>query len=134
MNHQRGATARRLTIGQQAENQALAYLEHQGLHLVQRHYQVARGPSREAGEIDLIMRDRDGTLVFVEVRARTHADYGGAAASVNRAKRRKLIWIARHYLQQLNPWPPCRFDVIAITAHELTWLPAAFEDDGFGRL
>lgn len=121
-------------IGQQAEDQALAYLEHQGLQLVQRHYQVARGPSRAAGEIDLIMLDRDGTLVFVEVRARTHAGYGGAAASVNRAKRRKLIWTARHYLQQVTPWPPCRFDVIAITAHELEWLPAAFEDDGFGRL
>jgi len=128
------AAARRQAMGRQAEDRALAYLEHQGLRLVRRHYQVARGPSRAAGEIDLIMRDRDGTLVFVEVRARTHTGYGGAAASVGPAKKRTLIWTAQHYLRQLVHWPPCRFDVVAITAEALTWLPAAFEVNESRRL
>ncbi len=128
------AAARRQATGQQAEDRALAYLEHQGLRLVRRHYQVALGPSRAGGEIDLIMRDRDGTLVFVEVRARTHGGYGGAAASVDGAKQRKLIRTAQRYLQGLACWPPCRFDVVAITADVLEWLPAAFEVHGVGRL
>ena len=36
----------------------------------ERNYRVARGPRARGGEIDLILRERDGTLVFVEVRAR----------------------------------------------------------------
>ncbi|MFM2121194.1 MAG: putative endonuclease, partial [Pseudomonadota bacterium] len=66
-----GASTRpRRLDGAQAEARALAHLEAAGLRLVQRNYRVALGPSRRAGEVDLIMRDRDGSLVFVEVRAR----------------------------------------------------------------
>ncbi len=73
------------------------------------------------------MRDRDGTLVFVEVRQRAHGDHGGAAASVSRGKQRRCVLGAKFYLQQLSVWPPCRFDVVAIDGGELTWLPAAFD-------
>ena len=57
--------------GEAGEARALAHLLAQGLTLVQRNYRVARGPHARGGEVDLIMRERDGTLVFVEVRART---------------------------------------------------------------
>jgi len=43
-------------------------LQHHGLTLVERNYRVAAGPRRHGGEVDLIQRERDGTLVFVEVR------------------------------------------------------------------
>lgn len=101
----------------------------QGLTLVERNYRVARGPSRRGAEVDLIMRDRDAdrTLVFVEVRQRGDRAHGGAAASVTRGKQRTCILGARHYLQSLAVWPPCRFDVIAIDGDELTWLRAAFD-------
>ena len=71
----------RSQTGVDGETLALAYLQKQGLRLVERNYRVARGPSRRGGEIDLILRDRDGTLVFVEVRARASADRGGAAGA-----------------------------------------------------
>ena len=77
--------------------------------LVQRHYRVARGPSARGGEIDLVMRERNGTLVFVEVRARAGHSHGGAAASVGAAKQRSLVFAARHYLARLPSLPPCRF-------------------------
>lgn len=73
------------------------------------------------------MRDRDGTLVFVEVRQRATSDHGGAAASVGRGKQQRCIHGARHYLMQVSPWPPCRFDVVAIDGEALQWLPAAFD-------
>lgn len=95
--------------------------------LVQRHYQVARGPGARAGEIDLIMRERDGTLVFVEVRARAGTGHGGAAASVGAAKQRSLVYAARHYLARLPGLPPCRFDVVAIDGEQLRWLKGAFD-------
>ena len=117
----------RSQTGVDGETLALAYLQKQGLRLVERNYRVARGPSRRGGEIDLILRDRDGTLVFVEVRARASADQGGAAASVTARKRASLILAAQHYLLRLPSPPPCRFDVLAIDGSQVEWLPGAFD-------
>jgi putative endonuclease len=116
--------------GDAAEALALAYLQGQGLTLLARNYRVALGPSRRAGEVDLIMRERDGTLVFVEVRARRDTRRGGAAASVGTTKQARLVHAARHYLRSWAELPPCRFDVVAIDAGELTWLQAAFDAAG----
>jgi len=113
--------------GVEGEDRALQHLQRQGLKLVQRNYRVARGPSARGGEIDLILRDRDGTLVFVEVRSRAGTAQGGAAASVGAAKRRSLVYAAQHYLQRLAVLPPCRFDVVAIDGEHIQWLPAAFD-------
>jgi putative endonuclease len=114
-------------LGGAAEDRALAYLLARGLVLVQRNYRWAGGPRVSGGEIDLILRDRDGTLVFAEVRARSSASQGGAAASVGRAKQRHLVRAAQHYLMRLKVLPPCRFDVVAIDGEHIEWLPAAFD-------
>ncbi len=118
-------------LGDAAEERALAWLQARGLKLVQRNYRVAFGPSARGGEIDLIMRDRDGTLVFVEVRARAASaqgqGHGGAAASVGGRKQQRLIRAAQHYLLRLPVLPPCRFDVVAIDGDGIEWLQAAFD-------
>jgi putative endonuclease len=103
---------------------ALAFLERAGLKLVCRHY---RTPGRGGGEIDLIMRDPGGTLVFVEVRARRGTRQGGAAASVGAVKQRRIVLAARHYLLRLARLPACRFDVVAIDGENIEWLRGAFE-------
>ena len=105
-------------------------MQRAGLVLVQRNYRVAAGPRQRAGEIDLILRDTDGTLVFVEVRVRAADSHGGAAASISAAKRRSLVLAARHYLQRYASAPPaCRFDVVAIDADRLQWLRGAFDGE-----
>jgi putative endonuclease len=116
--------------GDRAETQALEYLQRQGLRLVERNYRVALGPRVRAGEVDLILRDRDGTLVFVEVRQRTGRSHGGAAASVTATKQRRIVLAARHYLQRLRTLPPCRFDVVAIEDGQMQWLRGAFDAAG----
>jgi putative endonuclease len=123
----RDGAAAHLQVGERGEDKALQHLQAQGLALVQRNYRVARGPSARGGEIDLIMRDADGTLVFVEVRSRGSADHGGAAASVGAAKRRSLVRAAEHFLLTWSRLPPCRFDVVAIEGTELVWLRGAFD-------
>lgn len=95
--------------------------------LVQRNYRVARGPHAHGGEVDLILREPDGTFVFVEVRARRDAGHGGAAASIGSAKQRRIVRAARHYLLRLASPPPCRFDVVAIDGERLEWLRGAFD-------
>ena len=114
--------------GDAAEAQALEHLLRHGLSLVQRNYRVAAGPRSRGGEVDLILRDaQDGTLVFVEVRARRDAKHGGAAASIGATKQRRLVFAATHYLRRFASPPPCRFDVVAIDGGEVRWLRAAFD-------
>ena len=114
-------------MGDGAEARAQRHLEHHGLVLLARHYRVARGPGARAAEIDLVMREPDGTLVFVEVRARSRAEHGGAAASVTPAKQRRIVWAAQHFLLRWPFSPPCRFDVVAVEGKDLHWWPAAFD-------
>lgn len=94
---------------------------------MRRNYRVARGPRIRGGEIDLILRERDGTLVFVEVRVRRDTLHGGAAASVGAFKQRSLVLAARHFLLGHADPPPCRFDVVAIDGERLEWLRGAFD-------
>jgi putative endonuclease len=110
--------------GDAAEDRALAHLQARGLRLVARNY---RTPGRGGGEIDLILRERDGTLVFVEVRKRAGRGFGGAAASVGWQKQRRIVFAARHYLLRLAEPPPCRFDVISMEGGSIHWMRAAFD-------
>ncbi len=110
--------------GDAAESQALAYLQAQGLRLLMRNY---RTPGRGGGEIDLIMQQSDGTVVFVEVRKRARAQHGGAAASVAWTKQQRLVRAAHYYLLRWPRLPATRFDVVAIDGDQLQWLQAAFE-------
>jgi len=116
-----------VAVGVEGEALALRHLQQQGLTLVQRNYRVARGPGARGGEVDLVMRDRDGTLVFVEVRRRTRGNQGGAAATVSAVKQRRIVHAAQHYLQRLRALPPCRFDVVAIDGDAVAWIRAAFD-------
>jgi len=109
-----------------AEARALDHLSAAGLVLVRRNYRVARGPSSRGGEVDLVMRDPDGTIVFVEVRARRDSRFGGAAASIGVAKRRRLVFAASPFLRRLATPPACRFDV-AVDGERIEWLRAAFD-------
>lgn len=113
--------------GEEGEARALRHLQRQGLKLVERNYRTGGGPRRPAGEIDLILRERDGTLVFVEVRSRAAGSHGGAAASIDAGKRRHLVHAAQHYLLRFASPPPCRFDVVAIDGEQLVWLQGAFD-------
>ena len=109
--------------GEQAEDAALHYLQQQGLRLLARNY---RTPGRGGGEIDLVMKERDGTLVFVEVRKRASRAFGGAGGSISHTKQRRIVFAARHYLMRLRTPPPCRFDVVLVE-DAITWLQAAFD-------
>jgi putative endonuclease len=110
-----GKKTEKQVTGQNGEDEALTYLQRQGLALVDRNVRC------KTGEIDLIMRHGE-TLVFVEVRKRADKRHGGAAASVTYAKQMKLIRAAQFYLQRFRMPPPCRFDVVAIDGGELNWI------------
>jgi putative endonuclease len=111
--------------GDAAESAARAYLVCAGLKFIEANY---RTPGRGGGEIDLVMRASDGTLVFVEVRQRSGASHGGAGASISAVKQRRIVFAARHYLMmRFASLPPCRFDVVLVQGALVEWLPAAFD-------
>jgi putative endonuclease len=113
-------------IGKFTEDIAAKYLQQQGLREVTRNFYC------RLGEIDLIMIDKQ-TLVFIEVKYRKNANFGGALASISISKQRKLQKTATFYLQQqrLNAYNTlCRFDVVALEGNmnnaTINWLKNAF--------
>lgn len=130
---QRGAAPSPSTksVGDQAEQLALDHLRQHGLRLLQRNF---RTPGRGGGEVDLIMRDTDGTVVFVEVRYRRANTHGGAGSSIGWAKQRRIVFAARHYLARCANTPACRFDAVLVSGapgpgggEQVDWVRAAFD-------
>ena len=127
-NHAPGTDPRasRSLRGGACERAAERHLVAQGLQLVARNFRC------RAGELDLICRDA-GILVIVEVRQRTRGDFGGALASVTRAKQRRIVRATQYFLLREPRWRSfiLRFDVIAWqggvpeTAAPV-WIPDAF--------
>ena len=101
--------------GRQGEDDALAYLLLQGLVLLARNY-LCKG-----GELDLIMRDGPA-IVFVEVRLRSSAAFGGALASITPAKQRRMVRAAQTWLLTQKRLPACRFDAVVIDGGRMEWL------------
>lgn len=120
--------ASRRSDGARIEALARDFLQRHGLA------PVAANANYRGGELDLVMREGD-TLVFVEVRYRKSAAFGGGAASVDARKRRKLVLAAELFLAAHREFArlPCRFDVVAahgdVDAPDFDWLRDAFRAD-----
>lgn len=118
-----GVRTPRQRVGDAAEQAACAHLTAHGCRI------VARNVRYREGELDVIALD-GGVLAFVEVRLRSGARFGGAGASVDAFKRRRLVRAAQHYLAErygAGRQPPCRFDVITADASGVTeWIRDAF--------
>ena len=124
----RRSTDNRAATGRRGESAAADYLANLGYRIVERNWRC------RIGEIDLIADD-GGTLVFVEVRARTNpTKYGTALEAVTPLKQRQVRDVAAYYLAQRNSAtsPSIRCDVVAVTFRtdgsiaELRHIPGAF--------
>lgn len=113
-------------IGRLAEERARRHLEDHGLKLLETNFRCP------GSELDLIMRDGD-CVVFVEVRFRRSARFGGGAESVDRRKQEKLTACALYYLQRHRRLArlAARFDVVALTPqggdYHIDWIRNAFQ-------
>lgn len=113
--------------GARAEQLARRWLQARGLKLVAQNFRC------RVGEIDLIMRDGE-ELVFVEVRYRKRAQYGGGLESVDWRKQKKLINAANSFLISERRYRncACRFDVMAGSRNRQNdlhwdWIKQAFD-------
>lgn len=94
-------------LGKQGEELASRYLQQHGYTILERDWKQGQR------DIDLIALDGD-TIVFVEVKTRTDANYAEPEQAVDYRKMRNLAAAADSYVK-LNDTPnPLRFDIISI--------------------
>jgi len=118
-------TIQRQRLGESGENLAVSELERREYAILARRYRTRHG------EIDIVAKDGE-TIVFVEVKARSTAEFGTAAEALTTWKKRRLTAMAEDYLARHRITDtPCRFDVVAIDACDLdpviTVYPNAFD-------
>lgn len=117
--------SRTAALGRWGEQLAAEHLSADGLEVLARNWRC------DLGELDLVAREPDGTVVFVEVKTRAGTGFGLPAEAVGWAKARKLRTLACRWLMDNPGAPELRFDVIGIVrrrgeAPEVTHLRSAF--------
>ena len=96
-------------LGRWGQNASQKYLSRRGCKTIARNYACS------GGELDLVMADANGTIVFVEVKTRQNEDFASAKAAVNYKKRQKMIRTAKRFLREFNISDrPLRFDVMTV--------------------
>jgi putative endonuclease len=104
----RQETMDRRKLGRRGEWVALVLLLLKGYRPRHRNWRGA------GGEVDLVVERRQ-EIVFVEVKARSSALFGGAVGAVDAKKQKKLARVSSAYLSRFGLWDrPCRFDIITI--------------------
>jgi putative endonuclease len=116
-----------MRVGLRAEDAAAAFLRSAGALILLRNYRC------RCGELDIVARVGPEELAIVEVRTRSSDAYGGAAASIDGAKRRRLVRAASRLLQQRRDLARLRvrFDVVVVSdpcgeAPRIQWIKHAF--------
>ncbi len=84
-------------------------------HLIGLGYQVRETNFRcREGEIDIIA-EKEGCLIFVEVRTKASSSFGTPEESITASKGKRLISVANTYLETHSDLPPSwRIDVVAV--------------------
>ncbi len=110
------------SVGTLTEERASEFLSGNGLTIVMKNYRC------RIGEIDLIARDTDGTLVFAEVKYRRTKSLGLPEEAVGSRKQDIIRKVALWYLTEhrLSTESAMRFDVIAMDSEEIRWYQNAF--------
>ena len=107
--------------GRQGEDSAVEYLLDRGYSVLSRNYQT------RIGEIDLVAKDVDNTIVFLEVKTARSLTRGNPLYRITPAKQKKLIYMARKFIHQHKLQNrPCRFDVISIVNGAVDHIRNAF--------
>lgn len=120
------------TVGKIGEEAAASFLKAKGVRILDMNFKVCRG-----GEIDIIGLDRDGTLLFIEVKYRKNDKAGNPLEAVGVTKQRSICRASDFYrAKKLMFDYAVRYDVIAVEKEgttdelKLTWIKNAFEYTG----
>jgi len=94
--------------GKVGEIEAAIYLKEKGYTIICMNFKCMKG------EIDIIA-EKDGTVIFVEVKTRTSKKYGEAREAVNKEKQKHIYETARYFLYKTKmEYFLTRIDVIEV--------------------
>lgn len=99
---------RRSRLGRQGESEAAVFYRRRGAEVLDRNVAFP------VGELDLICREPDGTIVFVEVKTRSGRGFGGAEA-VTGPKLARIRRAAARWLEGRG-YAAVRIDVLVLTS------------------
>lgn len=96
-------------LGQLGEKLAKKFLEEREYKIIHQNFRARQG------EIDIIAKDKDDTIVFVEVKTRTSLKFGNPSEAVDRTKTEHILKVAKYFLYSNNMMNKnIRFDVIEV--------------------
>jgi len=99
----------RAQLGRWGEKRSERFLTAKGFRTLTRNFTC------KTGEIDLVMVDPAGALVFVEVKTRASEAFSPATAAITSRKKHRMTRAARYFLASHDIQDrPCRFDVVTI--------------------
>lgn len=102
-------TSENITFGKIGENAAANYVLHCGYAIVERNYRTP------FGEIDLVLQNSAGFVIFAEVKTRSSTSFGYPEEAVDHRKLNHMIRSANYYIDSKYQDPvPWRIDIIAI--------------------
>ncbi len=115
-----GTDGSNLARGRWGENLAASHYRRLGYEVLDRNWRSA------TGELDLVV-ERNGVIVFSEVKARRSDRYGPPASAVGPAKQRRIRLLALEWLDlHSHRRRDIRFDVVAITGTKVLLIESAF--------
>ncbi len=101
--------ADRKLLGRWGEKRCERFLKRKGLKTLTRNF------SCKTGEIDLVMVDADGSIVFVEVKTRADESFAPSESVITSAKKTRMFRAACYFLASHKiENRPFRFDVVTI--------------------
>ena len=107
--------------GRRGEDIAAFYLQDKGYCIRERNWRSGKL------ELDLVA-EKDGELVFVEVKTRHDGLYGDPSEAVDRRKRRHILLAADAYVRLAASDLPVRFDVVSVLYDGTRWQIEHYED------
>jgi putative endonuclease len=121
---------RRKLLGARGEELAAAFLEKKRFKILVKNYRC------RYGEVDIIARDPDKCLCFIEVKTRSSRSHGTPQEAVNLRKQAQIGKVALEFIQRYKlENKPARFDVAAVTllpaGHTVELIQNAFELNHF---
>jgi putative endonuclease len=103
----------RSATGGFGEEVAEKYMKAKGYSVIEKNFRTP------FGEIDLIA-ERDGCVVFLEVKTRISERFGPPLSAVTWEKKKRVIRNCQYYLKTKKIlWGPCRIDVMGIKLDSL---------------
>ena len=112
-------------LGDRGEAVTAQYLRERGYALLASQWRC------RYGELDLVARDRDGTICFVEVKLRGGDLAGLPREAVDRRKQARLRTAAALYLSTHEIDAPARFDVAEVYCSENGAPNVVYLEDAF---